>query len=398
VASGSIQCLHCRRTIRKCACKWEADHKARIIITLPRDPTTGRYPQITKTTTGTKKTVQNECRRMLNQHEHDTHTPNKQTVNDLFAQWLPHIAARGRATTTLYNYRNRINRDILPRIGHIELRRLTVRDLDHIYTAMARQPRGGSPASIRQVHAIISAALNYAVKRDLVDRNIATKADIPEIPPKRLTPPTPEQVMVILDTAMTLDRDLGVALRIAATTGARRGSTVAVRYNHLDFTDRHIIIERSIAAIPGHPLEDKGLKAGRGGPVPVDTDTMRIIEEHIAYRHQLATTAGTQLVDDPYLTSSRADCATPHRPDWLTAGFEKVRRQVGLEGVRLHDLRHFTATQLMIAYDPVTVANRLHHSSAKLTLDTYSHVVDQAARAAGDAMGEVLRTKQSAPD
>ena len=384
MASGSIQP--------------RGEGKWRLVITLARNPITGRYPQITRTVHGKKKDAERVARQLLDEHDGATTRPNKTTVANLCDQWLAHITARGRSTTTTYNYRNRIERDIKPRIGNLDVRKLSVRDLDDLYTRMGKQPKGGSPASIRQVHAIIRAALNYAMKRDLVTRNVATLMgdDLPAIRRKPLQPPTPAEVMLILDTAYQLDRDLGMALRLAATTGARRGSIAAVRYPHLDFTNRTVTIERSIAAIPGQPIQDKDLKAGRGGPVPVDVDTMRMLEEHVAHLHARAQLAGTELVDDFYLFSSRADGATPARPDALTTGFGKVRKLVGLPHVRLHDLRHFVPTVLGGAgFDAVTLAGRLHHASAKMTLDTYSHVISERAREAGDAMGELLRKREN---
>jgi integrase len=51
--------------------------------------------------------------------------------------------------------------------------------------------------------------------------------------------------------------------------------------------------------------------------------------------------------------------------------------------VRLHDLRHFTATQLIGAgVDVRTVAGRLGYSDLSLTLRVYGHVLEERDRAA----------------
>jgi integrase len=51
-------------------------------------------------------------------------------------------------------------------------------------------------------------------------------------------------------------------------------------------------------------------------------------------------------------------------------------KKAGLPRIRFHDLRHTAATLLLQEGMPVTVVSRmLGHASAKLTLDTYSHVL-----------------------
>ncbi|CPR68969.1 tyrosine-type recombinase/integrase [Mycobacteroides abscessus] len=57
---------------------------------------------------------------------------------------------------------------------------------------------------------------------------------------------------------------------------------------------------------------------------------------------------------------------------------------------RLHDLRHFYASGLIFAgCDPVTVQRAMGHKSAKVTMDTYAHLLPKAedrTRKAAEAM------------
>jgi integrase len=57
---------------------------------------------------------------------------------------------------------------------------------------------------------------------------------------------------------------------------------------------------------------------------------------------------------------------------------------VGAKTVKLHDLRHFTATQLIGAgVDIRTVAGRLGHADPSVTLRVYSHALEERDRAGG---------------
>jgi integrase len=59
-------------------------------------------------------------------------------------------------------------------------------------------------------------------------------------------------------------------------------------------------------------------------------------------------------------------------------------RKAGLEGVRLHDLRHTHASWLIArGIDVVTISRRLGHESITTTIDRYGHLLpDQDAGAA----------------
>ncbi len=97
------------------------------------------------------------------------------------------------------------------------------------------------------------------------------------------------------------------------------------------------------------------------------------------------------LPDDAFVFSPYVDGSKPFRPDNVTGFFIRVRDGLGLPEVRLHDLRHFTATQLIGAnVDIRTVAGRLGHSDPSVTLRVYSHVIEERDRAAAEIMGQVL--------
>jgi len=77
------------------------------------------------------------------------------------------------------------------------------------------------------------------------------------------------------------------------------------------------------------------------------------------------------------IVCSRAD-GLPLQPRSLTHEFTRLIRQFkNLPRVRLHDLRHSHATQLLLAgVHPKIVQERLGHSTITTTLDLYSHVTD----------------------
>jgi len=118
----------------------------------------------------------------------------------------------------------------------------------------------------------------------------------------------------------------------------------------------------------------------------LDGETVAILERHrhvVDERMPQPSTA--------FLFSDELDGSRPWVPHSVTERFIVLRNRAALPGVRLHDLRHFTATQLIGAgVDVRTVAGRLGHSDPSLTLRVYSHVIEERDRAAAAVMGSVL--------
>ena len=82
--------------------------------------------------------------------------------------------------------------------------------------------------------------------------------------------------------------------------------------------------------------------------------------------------------------SSRNPSGRPSREPWL---WYRVRREAGIEDVRLHDLRHTVASQAALNGVPLPVVARLlGHSSVRMTL-RYAHVGDKEIEAAAERVG-----------
>ena len=66
---------------------------------------------------------------------------------------------------------------------------------------------------------------------------------------------------------------------------------------------------------------------------------------------------------------------SPFPPDTITHAFRKLSDLAGLNGIRLHDLRH-THASLMLRQGghPKIVQERLGHADVATTLNIYSHV------------------------
>ncbi len=153
-----------------------------------------------------------------------------------------------------------------------------------------------------------------------------------------------------------------------AATGARRGEVCGIRWSDIDRGARTLSIKRSIASVPGGTIV-KDTKSHAARRVSLDDDTIAILEaQRDRVKHRVAM-CQLPFNEDGYVFTT-ADGSDPLHPDTITSGFGRIQKRAGLEGIRLHDLRHLHATRLLAVGVPVqTVSGRLGHANAATMLN-----------------------------
>ena len=166
-----------------------------------------------------------------------------------------------------------------------------------------------------------------------------------------------------------------------------------MRWKHIDLDKGALLIERSIVENGTGELIEKDTKTHAARRIRLDPGTVERLREHRAARLGLGTELGTILRPDDFVFSNDPAGQTPWRPGYVTLAFCRLRDDLGLKGVRLHDLRHFAATMLLSGgKDVKTVSGRLGHAHAGTTLGIYAHFIEAADADAADHLGTIIDT------
>jgi integrase len=136
---------------------------------------------------------------------------------------------------------------------------------------------------------------------------------------------------------------------------------------------------------------DPKTAAGRR-TVALDKHTVAILREH--RRRQLERRnrrhAANTVWDDSGYVFTRKD-GQPINPNYATTRFWKLTERAGLPPVRLHNLRHGTASLAHEAgADLKRLQDLLGHSSIVVTADTYTSVLPDAQRPRADATAALV--------
>jgi integrase len=246
-----------------------------------------------------------------------------------------------------------------------------------------------APGSILRIHAIISAALNLAVRYEWIDRNPAEKATPPRARKREPDPPSPAQAARLLNEVWQEDQQFGLYLWAAFTTGARRGELLALRENRFDFEAHEVSFARNYLVKQGQRIE-KDTKTGEGRRLSLDPLTCEIFTEYFRQRRTTLEAAGVSVPPDAFAFSPDPAGSRPWNPDTMTHRYGRYAARIGISS-SLKELRHYSATQLLShGVDLRTVAGRLGHAEGSTTLRFYAQFAQPADQAAASLLSGQL--------
>jgi integrase len=369
-----------------------------IIAPGKRDPETGRYRQTWQTVKRhpgesdkqLRDRAERELRRLLTRlDEGEPVARGRITVADyITGEWLPAVALNV-STRTAGGYESIMREHILPVIGTRRLRDLQPSDIERVYRRMAE--RGKSGNTRLHAHRVLSMALKAALRKGLVTRNVCSFVDAPRKEPFTIEPPTPEEVGKLMAAA---DKTrIGVLVRVLAFTGMRLGEALGLRWKDVDLDHAVINIRQTRKERDreefGTPKTERSRRSVDLAPELVDS-----LREH--KRRQLAFYLENGLFDrqDLLFTTLDKNGVTGLTHNAVANIWKRVRVTAGVPRARIHDLRHFAATQMVSAgVSLVDVAAILGHSRPSTTSDIYSHYVKGRGRAAVAEIAKVLAGK-----
>ena len=299
------------------------------------------------------------------------------------------VVATTRRATTAQGYRWYCRKYIVPALGNVLIRDLQPGHLQRFYGDLASKNLSASTTA--QAHRILHRALGHAVNLGLVVRNVADGA----------TPPTPRRketkTLCISDVRRFLETaETSAYFPVFVTllwTGARRSEVLGLRWRDVDTTLGSISIRRAMHVLKGGEIVFEEPKSRSGSRSIAMPPTLSLaLAEH---RGDMEKIRGTLRQDELVFTW---EDGRPMRPLSVSHAFRRIARRAGLEGVRLHDMRHSHATILLEqGVHPKVVSERLGHASVNITLDLYSHVTPGIQQAAAKAFDDALTPVSATP-
>ncbi len=282
--------------------------------------------------------------------------------------------------STYESYERVIRCHLKPGLGRRKLKALAP---DHVQALYGRKLDGGlAPGTVRLIHAVLSRALDQAVRWGTLPRNVCKATTPPSPNSEEIRPLDAESAKRLLEAACG-DR-LEALYVLAVTAGLRIGELLGLKWEDLDGEAGVLRVRRTLSQAKTGPTFTAP-KNGKGRSIRL---TRRAVEALKA--HKAAQNAERLRVGDLWQDNGLVFCTGGGKPldfhNLRASSFRALLKRAGLPHMRFHDLRHTCATLLLSrGHHPKLVQELLGHASVALTLDRYSHVLpgmgDQTAAA-----------------
>src|SRR5215210_9337825 len=173
-----------------------------------------------------------------------------ETVGAFLERWLEDVVKPGKAHRTYATHRQQVRSHIAPALGRVKLEALRKAHVDRLYTILLRAKPEGSglaPASVRRVHAVMHAALEEAVRGDLIPRNPAAHANKPRINQEEIEPLDAKQAVALLEVARGDRYEALYALCL--TAGLRQGEALGLKWADVDLDKGTLRVNRQLQRV-----------------------------------------------------------------------------------------------------------------------------------------------------
>jgi integrase len=370
----------------------------RFVVDLPPDPATGRRRQQRGSGFSTKR----DAEAALNEVLAGVHgvplgrAAGRQTVQEFFDEWLAANKPPALSPTTWKGYADLARNRVIPRIGAVRLEALTPKILRDFYTDLRENGVGRTngrlaPQSVRNTYTFVNRVLEDAVRLRVLKENPNRLAPRPKVPKKEADVWSPPEAAEFI--AGTTNDPLWPAWLLLLTTGMRRGEIVGLRWRDLDLDGGRAIVRKNTVAA-GYDVHTKDPKTTSGRrTVALDAVTVEALRQHRQRMEQTMTALGGTV--EPTTKVFLSEVGEELHPQSFTYRFEKAAERAGLRPISIKDARHTSATIALAAKThPKIVSERLGHADIRITLDTYSHAMEDLQREAAEGISALLHPVQ----
>jgi len=321
--------------------------------------------------------------------------------------WLETYGKINLKPRTYESYEAFIRLHIKPAIGHMKLKDLKPRNIQKLYNEKFKNGRtdkkgGLGVRSVERIHTVLNLALNQAVAEKYIPTNPAKGTKLPKRDNKEARFFTVEEQKTFI-SLLTDNSKYDFAILLDLGTGLRRGEILALKWIDIDWEQKTLKVRRSLSRTKDKDDLTKSTltldtpktkKSNRLVPIP--EPLFERLKEYRTKQDKTKKIAGKLWNENGLIFCT--DLGKPLEPRNFNRRFDSLIQKAGIHDISVHCLRHTYATRLLESnVHPKVVQELLGHSSITMTLDLYSHVVDNVKQEAICQLNQFLVVKEKSP-
>ncbi|MEV7970049.1 site-specific integrase [Sphaerisporangium sp. NPDC088356] len=337
------------------------------------------------------------------------------TLGAYLDYWIREVVAPNLAPSTAATYEVFSRLYIGPALGTKRLDKLAVRDVQTWYNKLrvtcqccaqgkdARRPEKkqkccavgvccgqiASDRTVRDAWTILRAALNNAVREELITRNVAALMRVPKPRRRKIKPWSVDEARQFLESARTRRDPLYAAYVLILAVGLRRGEVLGLRWEDVDLDNAEMTIGWQLQRVSGQLHHRETKTEASDAVLPLVDLCVAALRERQAKQDAAREAAKDEWIEKGFVFTTRT--GRPVEPRNFNRSFATAIKHAGARSIPVHATRK-TCASLLVALDvhPRIAMQILRHSQIAVTMNIYSEVSSEATRTALKKLGEQL--------
>ncbi|MEO3876674.1 tyrosine-type recombinase/integrase [Nonomuraea sp. B12E4] len=310
------------------------------------------------------------------------------TVEECIIDFLAHGLKKCKAENSHLTYAGIARNYIIPRIGGVKLKDLTIDEVDKWLEKLALE---FSTETVSRAHNLLKRAIRMAQRREKVGRNVAELADTPSGQTGRPSKSfTLENALRLIEVALDPQWEMGSYVILCLLTGIRTEEARSLTWADIDLENKVVYVLRA----DRDGGDTKTAKSRRGFTIAEIAATVLASHKTRQAAKRLAT---GELWQDNNLVFCMED-GTPYTAQQVRYRFKKITKAAGLgKNWAPRELRH-TFVSLLSNHAEVAIekiANLVGHSSTLITETVYRKELRPVIADGAQAMDKIIQFKSA---
>lgn len=338
---------------------------------------------------------------------------NKECFETFFADWLfgVHFAKLKPSSKEKYEgiYRNYIKSS---QISNVKIKEISLRDIQDYYNKLISN--GSSVSCVRSINKLVAPCIRYAYNNNLIIKDFTSAIILPsEDEETKLNKENKVMPFTLNEqkrfVAAIKGHELEMLFLFALNTGLRQGELFALTWKDINFEDCYVTINKT-----ARNTSDVSREGRSNLRVIVQTPKTSKGNRRVSFPSALTKQLELYKLNQTKLRIKLANMYENNNLVFCTAygkyldgsnvrkRFNKIIDDINskeddpnnkISHRKFHDLRHTYATRLFeLKEQPKTVQELLGHSNVSITLNTYTHVLDDIKENAVSKLNDLFLT------
>ena len=341
---------------------------------------------------GNKRKAEQALNETIMMYSENPSMVDKTGFDEYIFEWLKSVRAQV-DIVTYEGYRDCIVNHIAPyfKEKHLKLQDISINDIEDYYAYKAVSGRldgkegGLSQSTLKRHRILLSLTFKKAIRDGLLKYNPCEYAKMPKFTPKKPVAKfyTAEQCQELL-TAVK-GTPLYDMIYITILYGLRRSELLGLRWESVDMVNNIITINHTVVLQKVVVAKDDTKNKTSNRVYPIINEVKEIFMRLAREQEENKKLFGNCYSDSGYVFT-KVD-GTPYYPSYPTHELQKELKKHNLPHIRWHDLRHTTASLLILkGWQMKEISEWLGHADITTTMNIYGHIDLDHKRKLGETL------------